>query len=103
MHLWSQLFIPTLREVPADAGKLRVKATANRTACAIVHELIDAVLRRDYEGELTTLLERALAAPIGESAHAEGESASRRSARKLPRLKSSSTARPSRCFPVPAN
>jgi MoxR-like ATPase/Mg-chelatase subunit ChlD len=61
----------------AYAGKLRVKPTANRTPCQIVHEIIDALLARDYGGSVETLLERARE-PGGEdpSASAEGEGGS---------------------------
>jgi MoxR-like ATPase/Mg-chelatase subunit ChlD len=55
----------------AYAGKLRLKPTASRTACQIVHELIDAVLRRDYQGSVEVLLERAAGAPMGEPAASE--------------------------------
>ncbi|MEA2276683.1 MAG: hypothetical protein QOC78_1643 [Solirubrobacteraceae bacterium] len=60
----------------AYAGKLRVKPTADRTACEIVHELIDAILRRDYEGRLENLLERVAAAPAGQPAEVQGDAGS---------------------------
>jgi MoxR-like ATPase/Mg-chelatase subunit ChlD len=61
----------------AYAGKLRLKPTAGRTACEIVHELIDIVLRRDYRGSVETLLERAAAAPTGEPVASEDSGAGR--------------------------
>jgi MoxR-like ATPase len=60
----------------ALAGKLRVKPTANRSACEIVSELIDAVLRRDWEGRIESLLEHMAPAPTGEPAKAEGDAGS---------------------------
>src|SRR6266540_3386764 len=54
------------------AGKVRVRPTVNRSACAIVHELMDAVLRHEYQGSVTALVEAAMAAPAGEPAEAEG-------------------------------
>lgn len=70
-----ELELETLRLLAcsAYAGKLRVKPTATGTACEIVHELVDAVLRRDYGGRFETLLERAAAAPAGQPAEVEGE------------------------------
>ncbi len=64
----SELDLDTLRFLgcSAYAGKLRVKPSASRTACDIVHELIDRVLRRDHGGSVETLLEHALAAPAGQ-------------------------------------
>jgi MoxR-like ATPase len=69
------LDLDTLRLVgcSAYAGKLRVKPTAGKSACEIVHELIDAVLRRDYEGRLENLLEQAKAAPMGQPVEAATE------------------------------
>jgi Mg-chelatase subunit ChlD len=57
----------------AYAGKLRVKPSVARTACEIVHELIDALLRRDYAGSVEALLEHALAAPAGTPVEADDE------------------------------
>jgi MoxR-like ATPase len=73
-----ELDLDTVRFLGASAlaGKLRVRPTANRSAREIVYELIDAVLRRDYEGELQTLLEHMAAAPTGEPAEAQGEAGS---------------------------
>src|SRR5205823_645074 len=48
----------------AYAGKIRLKPNASRRACQIVHELIDTVLRRDYQGSVEVLLERAAEAPM---------------------------------------
>lgn len=56
----------------AYAGKLRVKAAANRTAREIVNELIDAILARDYGGSVEVLVAQA-AAPAGQPAEIEGE------------------------------
>jgi MoxR-like ATPase len=71
----SELDLETLRFLAcsAYAGKLRVKPSAGRTACQIVHELIDAVLRRDHGGSVEGLLEHALAAPSGEPVDSEGD------------------------------
>jgi MoxR-like ATPase len=55
------------------AGKVRVRPTVTRTACAIIHEILDSVLRRDYQGSLTSLLETAVAAPTGQPVEAQGE------------------------------
>ena len=51
-----ELDLATLRFLgcSAYAGKLRVKPAARKTACEVVHELIDAVLGRDYEGASTS-------------------------------------------------
>jgi MoxR-like ATPase len=57
----------------AYAGKLRVKPSAGRTACQIVHELVDAILRRDHGGGVEGLLEHALAAPSGEPVESDGD------------------------------
>lgn len=57
----------------AYAGKLRVRPTVGRTACAIVHELIDDVLRRSYEGRLDHLIRGLISAPSGLPVEAEGE------------------------------
>ena len=57
----------------AYAGKLRLRPALNRTACEVVHELLDGVLRRDFQGRVELLLEHAAApAPTGEPAEAEG-------------------------------
>ena len=55
----------------AYAGKIRLKPNASRRACQIVHELIDTVLRRDYQGSVEVLLERAAEAPMGAPAASE--------------------------------
>ncbi|MGH2947241.1 MAG: AAA family ATPase [Solirubrobacteraceae bacterium] len=55
----------------AYAGKLRLKPTAGRSACEIVHELIDLVLRRDYRGSVQALLQEVAPAPAGERAASE--------------------------------
>ena len=62
-----ELDLATLRFLgcSAYAGKLRVKPAARKTACQVVHELIDAVLARDYQGSVEFLLEQ-VAAPTGE-------------------------------------
>lgn len=59
----------------AYAGKLRPKPAAGRTACEIVHELIDIVLRRDYRGSVEALLQRAVATPTGEPAASDDSGA----------------------------
>jgi magnesium chelatase subunit D len=70
-----EIDLETLRFVgcSAYAGKLRVKPSAGRSACEIVHELIDAVLRRDHGASVDALLEHALAAPTGEPVPADGD------------------------------
>jgi MoxR-like ATPase len=60
----------------AYAGKLRVKPSTSRTACEIVHELIDGVLRDAYGGSLEALLEQALA-PSGEPSPSEDDGSGR--------------------------
>ena len=69
------LDLETLRFLACSsyAGKVRVRPTVTRTACAIVHEILDAVLRRDYQGSVASLLEAAMAAPTGEPAEARGK------------------------------
>ena len=62
----------------AYAGRLRVKPSSGRTAREIVHELIDAILARDYEGSVDVLLEHAAAAPVGDPAESDGAGAGRR-------------------------
>jgi MoxR-like ATPase/Mg-chelatase subunit ChlD len=57
----------------AYAGRVRVKPSSGRTACEIVHELIDAVLKRDYEGSVDVLLERAAASPVGDPAASDAD------------------------------
>jgi MoxR-like ATPase/Mg-chelatase subunit ChlD len=61
----------------AYAGRVRVKPSSGRTACEIVHELIDAVLKRDYEGSVDVLLEHAAAAPVGDPAVSDGDGTGR--------------------------
>ncbi|MPZ92416.1 MAG: AAA domain-containing protein [Actinobacteria bacterium] len=65
---FDKLDLDTLRFLgcSAYAGKLRVRPTVNRSACAIVHDLIDLVLERDYHGDVTNLLEQATLAPMGD-------------------------------------
>lgn len=58
----------------AYAGKLRVRPTVSRSACEIVHELIDTVLRRSYEGRVENLSQATAWGPTGEPAEAEGPS-----------------------------
>jgi len=79
MATWDgALDLDTVRFLGASAlaGKLRVKPTANKSAREIVHELIDTVLSRDWEGSLETLLEHMAPAPAGEPADAQGEAGS---------------------------
>lgn len=57
----------------AYAGKVRVRPTVGRTACAVVHELIDEVLRRGYQGRLDHLIQALISAPSGLPVEAEGE------------------------------
>jgi MoxR-like ATPase len=70
-----KLDLDTLRFLgcSAYAGKLRVRPTVNRSACAIVHELMELVLERDYDGDVTSLLEQVTLAPIGDPAPSEDE------------------------------
>src|SRR5919198_803835 len=74
-YAFDELDLETLKRLgcSAYAGRLRVKPSAGRTACQIVHELIDAVLARDYEASVDVLLERAAAAPVGDPAQSDGE------------------------------
>jgi MoxR-like ATPase len=69
------LDLETLRFLACSsyAGKVRARPTVTRTACAIVHEILDTVLRRDYHGSVASLVEAAIAAPAGEPAEAPGE------------------------------
>jgi len=57
----------------AYAGKLRVRPTVNRSACDIVHELLEIVLGRQYHGSVEELAAGLVAAPSGEPAEAGGE------------------------------
>jgi MoxR-like ATPase/Mg-chelatase subunit ChlD len=57
----------------AYAGRVRVKPSSARSACEIVHELIDAVLKRDYEGSVEVLREHAAAAPFGDPAQSDAD------------------------------
>jgi MoxR-like ATPase len=57
----------------AYAGKLRVRPTVSRSACEIVHELIDTVLRRSYEGRVENLNWTLARGPVGEPAEAEAD------------------------------
>jgi MoxR-like ATPase/Mg-chelatase subunit ChlD len=76
----AELDLETLRALAcsAYAGRVRVKPSSGRSACAIVHELIDLVLKRDYEGSLDVLLEHAAAAPVGDPAESDGDGSGRR-------------------------
>src|SRR4051812_10125050 len=76
----SELDLDTLRALAcsAYAGRIRVKPSSGRTAREIVHELIDAILERDYEGSLEVLLEHAPAAPVGAPAESDGDGSGRR-------------------------
>src|SRR5262245_38767765 len=71
----AELDLDTLRFLAcsAYAGKLRVKPSAGRTAAEIVHELIDRLLARDYEGRPEKLVEAAARAPLGAPVEGEGE------------------------------
>jgi MoxR-like ATPase/Mg-chelatase subunit ChlD len=75
-----ELDLETLKRVgcSAYAGRMRVKPSAGRTACQIVHEIIDAILARDYEGSLDVLLEHA-AAPVGDPADSDADGGGDRS------------------------
>jgi MoxR-like ATPase/Mg-chelatase subunit ChlD len=70
----SELDLDTLRFLgcSAYAGRLRVKPSTSRSACQIVHELINAVLQRDYRASVDVLLEHAAAAPAGDPADSDG-------------------------------
>ncbi len=57
----------------AYAGKLRLRPTVSRSACEIVQELMETVLRRDYQGRVEVLLQRLATAPVGEPASGAGE------------------------------
>jgi MoxR-like ATPase/Mg-chelatase subunit ChlD len=57
----------------AYGGRVRVKPSSGRTACEIVHEIVDAVLERDYEGSVEVLRERAAAAPMGDPAQSDAD------------------------------
>jgi len=76
-----ELDLATLKTLgcSAYAGRLRVKPSAGRSACEIVHEIIDAVLGRDYEGSVDVLLEHAAAGPVGDPADSDGAGDGRRS------------------------
>ena len=72
----TELDLDTLRAprpaapTPAGCGSSR---RAGRTACQIVHEIIDAILARDYEGSVDVLLEHAAAAPVGDPADSDAD------------------------------
>jgi MoxR-like ATPase/Mg-chelatase subunit ChlD len=70
----AELDLETLKRLgcSAYAGRVRVTPSSGRTACQIVHELIDAVLARDYEGSVDVLLEHAMAAPAGDPVQSDG-------------------------------
>jgi len=76
-----ELDLKTLKRLgcSAYAGRMRVKPSADRTACQIVHEIIDAILARDYEGSVDVLLEHAAAAPVGDPADSDADGGGRRS------------------------
>jgi len=76
----AELDLETLRRLAcsAYAGRVRVKPSTGRTACQIVHEIIDAILGRDYEGSLDVLLEHAAAAPVGDPAESDDAGGGRR-------------------------
>ncbi|MGH9243768.1 MAG: hypothetical protein ACRD29_05505 [Acidimicrobiales bacterium] len=70
-----ELDLDTLRFLAcsAYAGKLRLRPAVGRTACDIVHEIIDAVLRRDFDGDVSVLVERATASRSGQPADTDGD------------------------------
>jgi len=76
-----ELDLETLKRLgcSAYAGRMRVKPSAGRTACQIVHEIIDAILARDYEGSVDVLLEHAAAAPVGDPADSDADGSGQRS------------------------
>jgi MoxR-like ATPase/Mg-chelatase subunit ChlD len=76
----SELDLATLRALAcsAYAGRIRVKPSSGRTAREIVHELIDLVLQRDYDGSVEVLLEHIAAAPAGDPAESDGAGPGRR-------------------------
>ena len=76
-----ELDLETLKRLgcSAYAGRMRVKPSAGRTACQIVHEIIDAILARDYEGSVDVLLEHAAAAPVGDPADSDADGGGQRS------------------------
>jgi len=69
------LDLDTLRFLACSsyAGRLRLRPTVTRSACAIVHELLDLVLQRDYQGRLDVLVEQARSAPSGDPAQADSD------------------------------
>ncbi|MGH9055791.1 MAG: AAA family ATPase [Acidimicrobiales bacterium] len=72
----AELDLALLRFVACAAygPKMRVRPAATRTACQIVWELIDALLRRDYGGSVERLAAAMTTASIGDPADAgEGE------------------------------
>lgn len=71
------LDLDTLRFLACSsyAGRLRLRPTVARSACGIVHELLDLVLRRDYEGRVEVLVEQAHSAPSGDPAQADSDAA----------------------------
>jgi MoxR-like ATPase len=71
----AELDLDTIRFLAcsAYAGKLRVKPSAGKTAAEVVIELIDKLLRRDFDGAVQTLLDRAQRAPAGVPAEAEDD------------------------------
>jgi MoxR-like ATPase/Mg-chelatase subunit ChlD len=76
-----ELDLETLKRLgcSAYAGRMRVKPSAGRTACQIVHAIIDAILARDYEGSVDVLLEHAAAAPVGDPAESDADGGGQRS------------------------
>jgi len=76
-----ELDLETLKRLgcSAYAGRMRVKPSAGRTACQILHEIVDAILARDYEGSIDVLLEHAAAAPVGDPADSDADGGGQRS------------------------
>jgi Mg-chelatase subunit ChlD len=70
-----QLDLETLRFLACSsyAGKLRLRPTVTRSPCAIVHELMDLVLERDYQGRVEVLFAQAFFAPAGDPAQADSD------------------------------
>jgi MoxR-like ATPase/Mg-chelatase subunit ChlD len=74
-YLPEELDLDTLRFLAcsAYAGRLRVRPTAARSACEIVRELLDVVLRRDHGGGVEAFVQELVAALTGQPAQADGE------------------------------
>jgi MoxR-like ATPase/Mg-chelatase subunit ChlD len=62
----------------AYAGRIRVKPSSGRTAREIVHEIVDAILAREYDSSVDVLLEHAAAAPVGDPAESDHDGPGRR-------------------------